>query len=164
MTDERTTDERATGEPVTDERATGGAPPPARSSARAKAAAVLAAVFLLGAFAGGAAGRLSALREMRHMTEGPPREARARFRLETMRRHLGLRDDQAARLEAILTEADAERDRLVAACGPGLDDLRRRTDARVRELLDDDQRRRFDDMNARRGRPPGPWPPPPPPR
>ena len=148
MTDERRADEREAA--------------PARGSARAKAAAVLAAVFLLGGVAGGAVGRLTALREMRRMVEGPPPEARARFRLEAMRRHLDLRDDQVTRVRAIMSEADAERDRLMETCGPGLDDLRKRTDARLREVLDEDQRRRFDEMSARKGRPPGPWAPPPP--
>lgn len=147
MTDERGSDQRA------------GAP--SRGLVRAKAAGVLAAVFLLGGLAGGAAGRITALREMGRMVEGPPPEARARFRLEAMRRHLDLRDDQVARVRAIMAEADAERDRLMETCGPGLDDLRRRTDARVREVLDEDQRKRFDDASARRRRAPGPWPPPP---
>lgn len=148
MTDERAKDER------TEARAAPG-------STRFKAIAVLSAVFLLGAVAGGAAGRITALREIRHLTEGPPPEARARFRLEAMRRHLQLRDDQLDRVRTIMAEADAERDGLMEKCGPGLDELRRRTDTRLREVLDEEQRRRFDEMGPRRGRPPGGWPPPP---
>jgi hypothetical protein len=132
-----------------------------RGPLRAKAAAVLVAVFVLGGVAGGAVGRITAIREMRRMVEGPPPEARARFRLEAMRRHLDLRDDQVARLREIMAAADAERDELMKTCGPELEELRRRTDTRVREVLDEGQRKRFDDTSARRGRPPGPWPPPP---
>jgi hypothetical protein len=133
-----------------------------RPPSRGKAVALLTAVFLLGGIAGGAAGRLTALREMGRMMAGPPPEARARFRMEAMRRHLDLRDDQLARVRAIMTEADAERDRLMDTCGPGLEELRRRTDDRVREVLDEEQRRRFDDMGSRRGKPHGPRHPPPP--
>jgi hypothetical protein len=113
-------------------------------------------------------GRVSALRHFGRVMEGPPEEARARFRMEAMRRHLGLSDDQAAQVRAIMDEADAERDRLMASCEPGLDDLRKRTDARLREVLSEDQRKRLDELDARRGRHRGgrPWPPPgrPPPR
>ncbi len=162
MTDERRADEGAAADPGGSSGGGGAARDTERPrSARAKAAAVLAAVFVLGGVAGGAVGRITALREMGRMMEGPPPEARARFRLEAMRRHLALRDEQVARVQAIMSEADTERDRLMETCGPGLDDLRRRTDARLRAVLDEDQQKRFDDMSARRGRPPGPWPHPP---
>ena len=131
---------------------------------RAKAAAVLVAVFLLGGLAGGAVGRTTAFRELNRMMEGP----RARSHLEAMRRHLDLRDDQVPRVRAILDEADAEREKLMGNCGPGLEDLHKRTDARVREILDDEQKKRLDALGARRGhRHHGPWggpphrPPPP---
>ena len=94
--------------------------------------------------------------------EGPPGDARASFRLEALRRRLDLRPEQVDRVRALMAEADAERDKLMGACGPGLDELRRRTDAKMREVLDDDQRKRFDELSRRRG--PGPWnegPPPP---
>ena len=48
-----------------------------RGSPRIKAALVLAAVFALGAFAGGAVGRVTALRELGRAMAGPPAEARA---------------------------------------------------------------------------------------
>ena len=156
MTDERETDERAT-----NEREPEGAEhrAPAKGAARLKAAAVLAAVFVLGGVAGGAAGRITAQHELRRMMEGPPEQARAKFRLEAMRRHLGLRDDQVERVRAVMSEADAERDKLMASCGPGLEDLRKKTEARMREILDEDQRKRFDELHHGRM----PWPPPGPP-
>ncbi|APR85000.1 Hypothetical protein A7982_10349 [Minicystis rosea] len=127
---------------------------PRPNGTRAKAAAVLVAVFLLGGLAGGALGRMTAFRELNRMMEGP----HARSRLEAMRRHLDLRDDQVPRLRAILDEADAERDKLMGQCEPGLEALHKRTDARIRELLDDEQKKRLDALGARRGhRRHGPW-------
>lgn len=129
--------------------------PRAGAGSRWKAAAVLAAVFLLGGAAGGAVGRITAIRDFGRVMEGPPAEARARFRMEAMRRHLGLTEEQTAKVRAILDEADAERDRLAASCEPGLEDLRKRTDARMREVLSEDQKKRLDELDARRGRPGG---------
>lgn len=142
---------------------------PSKNGGFAKAIAALVAVFVLGGAAGVAVGRVTAMREVRRMMEGPPSDARASFRIEAMRRHLDLRPDQVDRVRAVMAEADGERDKLMSACGPGLDDLRRRTDAKMREILDEEQRKRFDDLSRRRGRPGGPWiegppPPPPPPR
>ncbi len=158
MTDDRVTDEAAS-------RPAEG-PPPANGGARVKAILLLAAMFALGGAAGVAVGRASAAREIRHMMEGPPGESRVNFRIEALRRHLDLSADQVDKLRAVMAEADAEREKLMAACDPGMDDLRKRTDAKVRAVLDEAQRKRFDDLSKRRGRPPGPWmgggPPPPP--
>ncbi len=143
-----------------------GAPPPANGGARTKAILLLAAMFVLGGAAGVAVGRASAVREIRHMMEGPPGASRVNFRIEALRRHLDLSAAQVDQLRAVMAESDAEREKLMAACDPGMDDLRKRTDAKVRALLDEAQRKRFDDLSKRRGRPPGPWmdgPPPPPP-
>lgn len=154
-----------------------GAPAEAPTASRAQpnrrsrvtAIALLAAMFAFGSVTGVAVGRVWTMRDVRRMMEGPPGEARAGFRLEALRRHLDLRPDQTERIRAVITEADAERDKLMATCGPGLDDLRRRTDAKVREVLDEDQRKRFDEIGKRRGGGGrgggGPWvggPPPPP--
>lgn len=134
---------------------------------------VLVGVFLLGGFSGLAVGRATANRELAHTLRRPPDELRAQMRLEGMRRHLDLRDDQVSALEALLREAESERARLVEPCQPELESLRERTDASLRALLDDEQRRRFDEHLSRRPRgprppgprPPGSWPPgrPPPP-
>jgi hypothetical protein len=117
-----------------------------------KGTAALVAAFVLGGISGGAIGRLTAVRDFERMMGGPPREARARFHMQGMRRHLGLSDAQADKIQAIMDEADAQRDKLVEPCEPGLDDLRERTDARVRAVLDEDQRRELDALQARRGR------------
>lgn len=146
------------------------APPP---RGKLRAVLVLVGVFLLGGLSGLAVGRATANRELAHTLRRPPDELRAQMRIEGMRRHLDLRDDQIAALEALLRDAEAERARLVEPCQPELESLRERTDASLRALLDDEQRRRFDEHLSRRPRgphppgprPPGPWPPgrPPPP-
>jgi hypothetical protein len=168
VTDERDTNETEASEPITSlrgssesgtrtsndgalEGARRPASPPGSGSARYKAVLVLAAVFALGGVAGAAVGRVTALRELRRTMEGPPAEARARFRLEALRRHLDLSEDQLARMRTVIDEAESERDAAMAACGPGLDELRRRTDTRVREILNEEQRKHFDELEARRG-------------
>lgn len=157
MTDEGVTKEPESGSPEASSNGAARSGSPANGGAWVKAIAVLAAVFVLGGAAGIAVGRASAMREVRRMMEGPPGDARERFRVEALRRHLDLRADQVERVRAVMAEADGERDKLMSACGPGLDDLRRRTDARLREILDEEQRKRFDELSKRRGRPPGPW-------
>jgi hypothetical protein len=114
------------------------------------------------------------MKELAGAMRGPPTEARARFRLEAMRRHLDLDDEQVRAIEAIVTEAEAEREALMASCGPSLDELRRRTDERIDAVLRPDQRARHEELERRRPPPPrrgprhgppggGPRPPGPPP-
>ncbi|WP_437724202.1 hypothetical protein [Sorangium sp. So ce861] len=133
------------------------APPPA-APARWKPLAVLAAVFLFGGVAGAALGRGMALRDLEATFRGPPAEARAQFRLRAMRRHLDLTDRQVRELRATLADAEAERDRLLSECRPGLDALRDRTDARVKGVLTPDQLTRYEEFEAERRRRPGPPP------
>jgi hypothetical protein len=136
---------------VTDDRAAN-AGAAGRRGARLKAAAVLGAVFLLGGLTGGAVERVRVARELGRIMDGPPREARTRFRMEALRRHLELRDDQVAPVRAVLDQGEADRDEAMKGCGPGLDELHRRTDARLRELLDDEQKKRLDALEARHRR------------
>ncbi len=131
----------------------------AASPSRWKPVAVLAAVFLFGGITGAALGRMTAIRDLQSTFRGPPTEARAQFRLEAMRRHLDLTDDQVRRLEAILSEAEAEREKLLSTCRPGLDALRDQTDARVKEILTPEQRALQETLDMRRrhhGPPRGP--------
>jgi len=144
------------------------APPAPVSRGKLRPVLVLVGVFLLGGLSGLAVGRATANRELAHSLRRPPEELRAQMRLEGMRRHLDLRDEQVAALETLLREAELERARLVEPCQPELEALRERTDAGVRALLDEEQRRRFDEHLQRRPRgqhphgppPPGSWPPP----
>lgn len=120
-----------------------------------KAAAILIAVFLLGGLAGGALARTMAMRELAGAMRGPPSEARARFRMESMRRHLDLDDAQAEEVAAIVREAETEREALMDACKPGLDALRERTEARIRAELRPDQLQRHEEMEKHRPGPSG---------
>ena len=120
------------------------------SPSRWKPAAVLAAVFLFGGVAGAALGRMTAIRDLQSTFRGPPTEARAHFRLEAMRRHLDLTDDQVRRLEVVFSETEAEREKLLDACRPGLDALRDQTTSRVNEILTPEQKARHEELEAER--------------
>lgn len=130
--------------------------PAAPAPARWKPLAVLAAVFLFGGVAGGAIGRMTAIRDLESTFRGPPTEARAHFRLQAMRRHLDLTDDQVQKLEALFTETETERDKLLATCRPGLDALRESTEARMKEILTPEQRALHEELEAARQRHHGP--------
>ena len=130
---------------------------------RTKAGIVLAGVFLFGGVAGAGASRAYMFHEFRSSMEGPPGQARAHFRLEAMRRHLDLKDDQVTKLEAILRDSESERDKRMAACRPGMDELRTTTEAKINELLTPEQRKRYQELHGPFGGGPPPPPPPPPP-
>lgn len=128
---------------------------------RTKAGIVLVSVFLLGGVAGAAASRAMVLHQLRSTMDAPPSQARAHFRLEAMRRHLDLSDDQVKKLETILGAAETEREARMEPCRPALDELRTRTDAQILEVLTPDQRVRYQELPSRHGpfggppRPPG---------
>ena len=132
---------------------------------RIKAALVLVGVFALGGAAGVGASRAYLFHQLRATVDAPPGEARARFRLQAMKRHLDLSSEQLTKIEAILHDAEAERERRMSTCRPALDELRERTDAQILEILSPDQRDRYRELESRGGvfgRPkPGHGPPPP---
>ena len=133
---------------------------------RTKAGIVLVCIFLLGGVAGAAGSRALVFQKLRSTMDAPPAQARAHFRLEAMRRHLDLTDDQAQKLETIIRDAETEREQRMGACRPALDALRTGTDARILELLTPEQRSRYQELGSHRGPfggPPGPPPGPPPP-
>lgn len=129
---------------------------PAPAAARWKPVAVLIAVFLFGGVAGAALGHGVTLHHLRATFRRPAAEARAQFRLEAMRRRLDLTDAQVSEIEAILAEAELEREKLLAACRPGLDALRDRADARVKGVLTAEQRAQYEQFEAMRKRRLGP--------
>jgi hypothetical protein len=123
---------------------------------------VLVGVFLLGGVAGAGAMHAHMLQDLRHRFSGPPGEVRAHLRVEAMRRHLDLTADQVTRLESIFRETDGDLDGAMKPCRDQLEALRKRTDARVEEVLDENQRVRFQEfVEKRKRRPHGPFPPPP---
>jgi Spy/CpxP family protein refolding chaperone len=123
---------------------------------RLQAIAVLLGIFLLGGGAGAAAQRAMMLRDLRHSMGGPPTKARARWRLEAMDRRLDLSDEQRSKLETILTESHEERHRVMGECKPAMDELRKKTDARIAEVLTAEQKKKHDafmtKLRERRGR------------
>jgi len=137
-----------------------------------RGAAVVLAVFASGVIVGATGARHLAWRRIDRAIEGREGQGMERMLLRAIDRHVGLDDLQRARVEGILREAHGQRRSLLAPVEPALDELRRRNESRIREVLRDDQRPAFDAFAARmaerhrRGLPP-PGPPllelPPPP-
>ena len=121
-------------------------------SPKLKAFAVMLTVFVLGGVAGAGVTHLSATRQIRATVEGPPAEARMRFRLAAMQRRLDLEEDQVQRIEAILREMEAERDRRMESCLPGLEEVQTQTDAKILEVLRPEQRSEYEALGKMRGK------------
>lgn len=130
---------------------------------RLKPFAVLLAVFLLGCVAGAAGFRAYMLRDMRARFAGPPHKVRAHLRMEALQRQVDLSSAQVEKIEAIFQEVDGELEKLTAPCHADVEALRKRTDARIEELLDEEQKARFAKVREQRRRMPFPPPGPPPP-
>jgi len=134
-------------------------------SRRLMPALVLVGVFLFGGVAGAGAMRAYMLQDMRARFSGPPGEVRAQMRVEAMRRHLDLTSDQVTRVEAIFRDSDGDLERTMKPCHDELEALRKRTDERIVEVLDANQRVRFQEFTEKRkrrhhGHDHGPFPPP----
>ena len=123
--------------------------PPRGNTTRWKAGAILAAVFILGAAAGGAGMRTYMLQRWRSTMSVAPSEGRARFRLEAMSRRLDLSDEQRAKLEAILVDAEKERAAVTEGCRPQLEELQKRLEEQVDAILTDEQRAKHREMLER---------------
>ncbi len=125
------------------------------------AAAAFVGVFALGAVAGIGGTRAYMFKELGSPFEGPPREARARLRIESMRRQLDLSPEQVKKIRAILQAVDDDFENATKPCRDELDALHKRTNDRIVETLDPAQVIKFrefgDKMHKRRGR--GPFPP-----
>jgi Spy/CpxP family protein refolding chaperone len=115
-----------------------------------KSALVLIGVFSFGGVAGAAGMRAYSIQEARTAMDKPPSEARAKFRLEAMHRHLDLTDDQMKKLEVILQASEAKREETMGPCRGGLDSLREKTDAEILEVLTPDQQERYRELAERR--------------
>lgn len=111
--------------------------------------AILVAVFVLGGAAGAAVTWAVAVRDLRATMENPRDDARAKFRLEAMRRHLDLDDTQVDKLEVILENASREKDAAIEGCRPALDELRSRTAAQIDEVLTPEQQKKHAEMRQR---------------
>jgi Spy/CpxP family protein refolding chaperone len=128
------------------------------------APAAFAGVFALGAIAGAGGTRAYMLHEFGTPFDGPPREARAHLRIEAMRRQLDLSPDQLTKIKTVFRDSNDDLERVMKPCREELEALRKRTDERVEETLDEKQRSKFKIFSERmrkrfRGAPPFPPPP-----
>jgi Spy/CpxP family protein refolding chaperone len=119
-----------------------------KGSTRIKIWIVFAAVFALGTVTGAALDGVYRSRAsvVRHGDEDRKRDANAHF--DKMRRDLNLTDEQATKMRAVLDETRNEYRSLRAELRPRFDEPRLKARARIRELLDETQRQKFDAVTA----------------
>jgi Spy/CpxP family protein refolding chaperone len=126
------------------------------------AAAAFVGVFVLGAIAGAGGTRAYMLKEFGSPFDGPPREVRARLRIESMRRQLDLSPDQVKKIRTILQNTEGEHENAMKPCRSEMETLRKRTDDQILEVLDPAQAVKFrefaEKMHKRRGHGPFPHP------
>ena len=140
------------------------------SSFNGRAVAIVAAVFVAGVAVGALGFRTFAHRRMERAFDGRDGQGMERMMLHAIDRRVGLDPAQHDRIASILGESHRERRALTAPIEPGLEALRKKTEARIRDVLRPDQRPAFDAFaehlaeRHRRGLPPGFPPPPGPPR
>ena len=116
-------------------------------STRAKIWIVFAVVFALGIATGAALDGVYRSRAAAgHSAEERKREAEAHF--EKMRGDLNLSDDQSAKIRAVLEETRNEYRQLRNELRPRFDEPRLKARARIRDVLNDEQRKKFDAMTA----------------
>jgi Spy/CpxP family protein refolding chaperone len=119
-----------------------------KGSTRVKIWIVFAAVFALGTVTGAALDGVYRSRAsvVRHGDEDRKRDANAHF--DKMRRDLNLTDEQATKMRAVLDETRNEYRNLRAELRPRFDEPRLKARARIRDLLDETQRQKFDAVTA----------------
>ncbi|HEX8161430.1 MAG TPA: hypothetical protein VF538_06130 [Pyrinomonadaceae bacterium] len=120
-----------------------------RGSTRVKIWIVFVAVFALGTVTGAAIDgvyRSRASAGRRGDDDERRRDAGAHF--EKMRRDLNLSDEQATKIRGVLEETRNEYRNLRAELRPRFDEPRLKARARIRELLDEGQRQKFDAVAA----------------
>jgi Spy/CpxP family protein refolding chaperone len=119
-----------------------------KGSTRVKIWIVFAAVFALGTVTGAALDGVYRSRAsvVRHGDEDRKRDANAHF--DKMRRDLNLTDEQSTKMRAVLDETRNEYRNLRAELRPRFDEPRLKARARIRDLLDETQRQKFDAVTA----------------
>ena len=116
-------------------------------STRVKIWIVFAVVFALGVATGAALDGVYRSRAVASRSaEERKRDADAHF--EKMRTDLNLSDDQSAKIRAVLEETRNEYRQLRNELRPRFDEPRLKARARIRDLLNDEQRKKFDAMTA----------------
>ncbi|HZI20484.1 MAG TPA: hypothetical protein VEY09_18015 [Pyrinomonadaceae bacterium] len=116
---------------------------------------VVAAAFVVGAATGAALDGFYRLKAGGPCPDGGGdhrggREGRDRGIFEEMRRDLGLTDEQAGRVRAVLEETRAEYRALREETRPRYEQIRRGARERIRSMLTPEQQRRFDERAAER--------------
>jgi Spy/CpxP family protein refolding chaperone len=115
-------------------------------STRVKIWIVFAVIFALGCATGAALDGVYRSRAAARGGEDRKHEAEAHF--EKMRSDLSLTDDQATKIRAVLDETRNEYRQLRTELRPRFDEPRLKARVRIRELLNDDQRKKFDTITA----------------
>lgn len=110
---------------------------------------VLAVVFALGCVTGGALGGLYHSRAGGR-GRGGGEGGRDSRQFDKMRSDLGLSDEQSTRVRAILDETRNEYRTLRTELRPRFEEPRLRARAKIREVLDEAQRQKFDAQAAER--------------
>ena len=129
-----------------------------RGTTRLKIWLVVVGVFLLGGVTGAALDSVYRMRahSVERIYEGRGRHRDKEKLFEEMKRDLGLTDEQAGQIRAILEETRGEYRALREKCRPQYDAARAAARARIRALLNPEQQQKFDaktaERDARRGR------------
>ena len=111
---------------------------------------VLAVVFALGTVTGAALGGLYHSRAGGRGERGGGGDGRDARQFDKMRNELGLSDEQATRVRAILDETRNEYRALRTELRPRFEEPRLRARAKIREVLNEAQRQKFDAQAAER--------------
>ena len=117
-------------------------------STRIKIWIVFVVVFALGCVTGVALDGVyrSRAASMGHGEEDRKRADEAHF--NKMRQDLNLTDEQATKIHVVLDETRSEYRQLRTELRPRFDEPRLKARARIRELLNDEQRKKFDSLTA----------------
>jgi Spy/CpxP family protein refolding chaperone len=120
------------------------------NATRTKIYAALAAVFALGAVAGGAAVYAYTRSDYALLAGDDSGELRERRRFVALSRELRLDDAQGEKVRSILLRYRPERRRLVRAtfeqCGKAVDEQKAKMDSEIRSLLRPEQKPRFETL------------------
>jgi len=116
------------------------------SLSKFKALMLMAIVFLLGGIVGASLGTTFVSRKLASPSEGSPSQKREKM-IEKFKSRLKLSPQQTAQLQTILDETHRQFSALHETVRPQFDEIRDRMRAKIRELLDEDQKREFEIMN-----------------
>jgi hypothetical protein len=110
-----------------------------------KALLLMAVVFLLGAIVGASLGTTLVSKKFASAPEPPDGQKRHRM-FETFKSRLNLSPEQASKLEVILDETHKQFSELHQSVKPQFEEIRRSMRGRIREILDEGQKKEFESM------------------